>query len=201
MQIRQYLDRLASDHPTPGGGSASAFAGALAASLVSMTAGLSAKRGRIEKKGVTEIRRKISWVRKNLFLAIEEDARFYEEVLKAQRLPKGTEKEKLRRTRILQKAYEKATMTPQKVCEACLPLLDFSRVLMEKGNPNAFSDAGVAALLANAAIEGGLMNIRTNLGLIRNPTFVKRMEGVIQKTARKHRVLMKPILRRLEEMG
>jgi methenyltetrahydrofolate cyclohydrolase len=197
VQIRRYLDRLASDHPTPGGGSASAFAGALAASLVSMTAGLSVRRGRLAKKEVTEIRKKASSIRRKLYLAIEEDARFYEGVLKAYPLPGETEKEKLHRTRILQKAYQKATMTPQKVCEACLPLLEFAGVLMLKGNSNASSDAGVAAVLANAAIEGGLMNIRTNLRLIRNRTFVDRREGFIKKTTRSKRALMRPILRRL----
>ncbi len=199
MQIRHYLDRLASDHPTPGGGSAAAFAGALAASLVSMTAALSAGRGRLEKKELAEIRRKASSIRRKLTLAIEEDARIYEGVLKACRLPKETEEERFTRSRVLRKAYEKATATPQKVCEDCLPLLEFSRVLISKGNPNACSDAGVAALLANAAIEGGLMNIRINLGLIRNPTFVGRMEGFMKRTARRRRALMGPILRRLEE--
>ena len=197
--IEDYLDRLASDHPTPGGGSASAFAGALAASLISMTAGLSVGRGRLEKKELTEIRRKASSIRKRLFVAIEEDARIYEGVLKAFQLPKETEKERFHRSRVLQKAYEKATATPQKVCEGSLPLLEFSRVLISKGNPNARSDAGVAALLANAAIEGGLMNIRINLGFIRNRTFVGRMVEFMKRTARRRRALMGPILRRLEE--
>jgi formiminotetrahydrofolate cyclodeaminase len=197
--IEDYLDGLASDHPTPGGGSASAFAGALAASLVSMTAGLSVRRGRLEKKELTEIRRKASSIRKKLFLAIHEDARIYEGVLKAFQLPKETEKERFHRSRVLQKAYEKATTTPHRVCEGCLPLLEFSRVLISKGNPNACSDAGVAALLASAAIEGGLMNIRINQGFIRNRTVVSRMEEFMKQTARRKRVLMRPILRRLEE--
>jgi len=201
MDIKRYLDNLASDHPTPGGGSASALAGALAASLVSMTAGLSVKKGRLEKKKVMEIRRKASAIQERLYRAIEEDARSYEEVLKAFRLPKDTEKERSRRSRMIQKAYQKATVTPQRVCEDCLPLLEFSRTLISKGNPSAFSDAGVAAFLAGTAIEGGLLNIRINLGAIKDRTFVRKMEGFVRQIARKKAVLMKPILRELEAKG
>ena len=199
MQISHYLNRLASDHPTPGGGSASAFAGALAAALISMTAGLSVGRGRLGKDEVAKIRRTASSIRKRLFLAIEEDARFYERVLKAYHLPQETEKERFHRSRVLQKAYEKTTATPRRVCDACLPLLEFSRVLISKGNPNARSDAGVAALLANAALEGGLMNIKVNLRFIRDRAFVSGMETLMKQTARRRHALMKPILRRLEE--
>jgi formiminotetrahydrofolate cyclodeaminase len=201
MQIKDYLEQLASDHPTPGGGSASALAGALAASLVSMTAGLSVKKGMLEKKKVMEIRKKALALQGRLSRSVEEDAQSYDEVLKAFRLPKDTEKERSRRSRMIQKAYQKATVTPRRVCEDCLPLLEFSRTLVSKGNPNAFSDAGVAAFLAGTAIEGGLLNIRINLGAIKDRTFVRKMEGFVRQTAGKKAALMRPILKGLEEKG
>ena len=200
MDVKRYLDSLASDHPTPGGGSASAFAGALAASLVSMTAGLSVKKGSLEKKAM-EIKRKAWTLQKRLFRAIEEDAQAYEEVLNAFRLPKDTEKERLHRSRRIQKAYQKATVIPQQVCQYSLPLLEFSKTLVWKGNPNAFSDAGVAASLAGTAIEGGLLNIKINLGAITDRAFVRRMRAFMGQMAKRKNALMKPILKRLEEKG
>jgi formiminotetrahydrofolate cyclodeaminase len=164
-----------------------------------MTAGLSVGRGRLGKEEAAKIRREASSIRKRLFPAIEADARLYERVLKAYRLPRETEKERVHRSRVLQKAYETATVTPRKICEASLPLLELSRVLISKGNPNARTDAGVAALLADAAVEGGLMNIRVNLKLIRDRAFVSRMERFIKQTAERKDTLMKPILRKLEE--
>ncbi len=191
MEMKRFLDSLASSHPTPGGGSASALAGALSASLVAMVAGLSLKRG----EGMKDRMKKALKIQKRLYRAIEEDAKSYEAVLKAFRLPRETDRQRLRRSKEIQKAYQKATVTPQLVCEQSLCLLEYSKYLIQEGNPNARSDAGVAAFLADASMAGGLLNIGVNLASIDDKAFVKRMRTLMQKWTRKRNLLMDGILR------
>lgn len=192
--MKRFLEKLSSDTPTPGGGSASALAGALSASLVSMTAGLSLKKGRLRKEEVEGIRKEALAIQRRLLRAVDEDAKSYEVVLKAFRLPKNTEKERLVRAKAIQKAYRKAIIIPQLVCQHAILLLEDSKALILKGNPNAISDAGVAAFLADAALAGGLVNIGVNLGSVTDRMFVKRMNLLMNRWTRKRNHLMRGIL-------
>lgn len=193
MELKRFLEKLSSDTPTPGGGSASALAGALSASLVTMVAGLTSRKDKSKKKGMERIRKKGMSIQKRLFWAIDEDSKSYEAVLKAFRLPRNSEKERLRRIEEIQKAYQRATLTPQKVCEQSLELLEYCRTLISKGNPNAVSDAGVAALLADAACAGGLLNIKINLAGVAEKSFVKKMNKMMRNWAKKRSQRMRAI--------
>ena len=197
MELKRFLEKLSSSTPTPGGGSASALAGALSASLVSMTAGLSLKKGKLRKEEVERIRKEALAIQKRLLRAVDEDAKSYEAVLKAFRLTKNTEKERLVRTKAIQKAYQKATITPQLVTRKSIQLMEYSKVLILKGNPNAVSDAGVAAFLADAAFGGGLLNIGVNLDSMTDRTFVKKMNLLTKQLKRKRNYLMGGILNML----
>jgi formiminotetrahydrofolate cyclodeaminase len=190
MEIKRFLEKLSSATPTPGGGSASALAGALSAALVSMTAGLSLTKGELKPKEVREIRKKAQRIQKRLFRAIEEDAKSYEAVLKAFHLPKDTEKEHLIRSKAIRQAYRKATITPQLVCQQSIELLEYSNTLILKGNPNALSDVGVAAFLADTAVKGGLLNIGINLGPVRDKSFREKMHSLIGKLEKRRNQLM-----------
>ncbi len=201
MEIGQFLEDVASDRPTPGGGSASALAGALSASLVAMVAGLSLKKDEKNRKALREIRRKALALQRRLFLAIEEDARSFEEVMEATRLPRTTKSEELRRTKAIQKAYAKAMVTPGLVCERSIQLLDYSRFLIQKGNRNAISDAGVAAFLADAALAGGLLNIGINLVPITDQALRKRKGSQIKHWVKKRNRLMNEIVKSLMKIG
>ncbi len=187
MEIEHFLHKLGSSTPTPGGGSASALAGALSASLVAMVAGLS------KGKGMAGIRRKALTIQKRLYLAIEEDARSFDAVMVAFRLPKNSEKEKLRRKRAIQRAYLKATITPQLVCRKTMELLQFSRTLIQKGNPNAISDAWVGAFLADSALAGGLFNISINLGPLTEKTLLRKMHSSMRQWVKKRNLVMEKI--------
>jgi len=191
MEMKRFLESLASSRPTPGGGSASALTGALSASLVAMVAGLSLKRD----EGMKEMMKKALKIQKRLYRAIEEDAKSYEAVLKAFRLPRESDRQRLHRSKEIQKAYQKATVTPQLVCEQSLYLLEYSKYLIQEGNPNARSDAGVAAFLADASMAGGLLNIGVNLASIDDKAFVKKMRTLMQKWTRKRNLLMEEILK------
>jgi formiminotetrahydrofolate cyclodeaminase len=199
MEIKRFLEKLSSDTPTPGGGSASALAGALSASLVAMAAGLSLKKGRPKQKEIGEIRRKALRIQKRLIRAIDEDAKSYDAVIKTLRLPKNTEGERLNRNKMIQKAYRGATITPQLVCQHSIQLLDYSKTLILKGNPNAVSDAGAAAFLADAALAGGLLNIGINLVPGTEKKFLRRMNLLMRQYAKKRNQLMGKIIKVLKK--
>lgn len=190
MEIKKFLEKVSSATPTPGGGSASALAGTLSASLILMTAGLSLKKGRLKEKEIREIRKKVLTIQKRLFRAIEEDAQSYEAVLKAFHLPKDTEKERRARSKVIQNAYRKATITPQLVCQQSIELLEYSNMLILKGNPNTLSDVGVAAFLADTAVKGGLLNIGINVGPVRDKSFRKKMHSLAGKLEKRRNQLM-----------
>lgn len=193
MEIKRFLEKLSSGAPTPGGGSASALAGALSAALVAMTAGLSLRQGKLGKKEVVDVRKKALAIQKRLLRAVDEDAESYEAVLKAFRLPKKTERERLHRSKLIRKAYQKATVTPQRVCQFSIQLLEYSKTLIFKGNPNAISDAGVAAFLADGALAGGLLNIGINLVPGTEKIFVKKMHSLMGRWTKKRNHLMREI--------
>lgn len=197
MKLKRFLEKLSSDTPTPGGGSASALAGALSASLVAMVAGLSSKKDETKRKGMEGIKKKGLSIQKRLFRAIDEDSNSYDAVLEAFRLPRSSEKERLRRVKEIQRAYQRATLTPQLVCQQSLQLLEYSKTLILTGNPNAVSDAAVAAFLADAAFAGGLLNIKTNLGAVTEKVFVKKMNILMRTWARRRNQVMKAILKKL----
>jgi len=197
MELKRFLEKLSSDTPTPGGGSASALAGALSASLVTMVAGLSSKKDKTKKKEMEGIRRKGLSIQKRLFQAIDEDSKSFDAVIKAFRLSKNSEKERLHRVREIQKAYQRATLTPQRVCQQSLQLLEYSKTLILKGNPNAISDAGVAAFLADTAFTGGVLNIKINLVAVTEKAFAKKMNILMRTWAKKRNQLMKAVLKKL----
>jgi formiminotetrahydrofolate cyclodeaminase len=190
MEIKRFLEKLSSAAPTPGGGSASALAGTLSASLILMTAGLSLKKGKMKERELRGIKKAVPGIQKRLFRAIEEDAKSYEAVLKAFHLPKDTEKEHLIRSKAIRQAYRKATITPQLVCQQSIELLEYSNTLILKGNPNALSDVGVAAFLADTAVQGGLLNIGINLGPVRDKSFRKKMHSLAGKLEKRRNQLM-----------
>jgi len=198
MEIKRFLEKLSSDTPTPGGGSASALAGTLSASLILMTAGLSLKKGKMKERELRGIKKAVSGIQKRLFRAIEEDAKSYEAVLKAFHLPKATEKERLVRSNAIQQAYRKATITPQLVCQQSIELLEYSNTLILKGNPNALSDVGVAAFLADTAVKGGLLNIGINLGPVRDKSFKKKMHSLAKRLEKRRNQIMGRIQKKLK---
>lgn len=192
MEIEEFLDELAAPKPTPGGGSASALAGAMAASLVAMVAGLSVKKGEIGAPRAREMQRKALIIQKRLLRAVQDDARSYEAVMAAFRLPKETERQRERRQRKVEEALKKATKPPLTVSEASIDLLEHCEVLLSHGNPSAWSDASVATLLAHAAMQGGLFNIQINLESIKDEAFRNQMNQQIRQLKKRADSIMPP---------
>lgn len=157
LSFTELTERLASSAPAPGGGSASALAGALGAGLVSMVGALTADAAAGEL-GATA-RDLIA----RLTALAQADADAYEAVVQARRLPKSTDDERLARSTALRAAMARAAGTPLEIAEAALEALRLTERMAPIGNPNAASDVGVAGLLAGAAVRGALLNVRINL--------------------------------------
>ncbi len=201
MDMKRFLEKLASDTPTPGGGSASALAGALSASLIAMVAGLSSKKDKEKKKEMEAIKKKAMAIQKRLTLAVDEDARSFDAVIHAFRLPRTTEEERMKRIRAIQRAYQKATEAPRLVSDLSIQLLKCAQFLIVKGNPNAVSDTGVAAFLADAALAGGLLNIGINLVPVTDKVFLKKMRSLMKGWTKERNRLMGKILGSFTKIG
>lgn len=170
----QLLGKFASGDPAPGGGSASAMAGALGSALVQMVCRLT-----VGKKGYEEVEREATTyltiaegLAERLSASIEGDAASFERVMQAMALPKDTDEQKATRREAMQEAFKGATLAPIGVAQACLEAGQLALKLVSVGNQNASTDAGVAVLLAVAGGEGALFNAEINLGSIKDEAWV-----------------------------
>lgn len=200
MEIKKFLEDVAKGTPTPGGGSVIALVGALSASLISMVAGVSMNKSSLAEKRLQSIKKESLSIQESLYKAVDEDAKSYDAVIKAFRLPKESEKDRLKRIREIEKAYQKATLPPKLVCENSLKLMKLSKVLINGGNPNALSDVGIAAILADSAFTGGILNIDVNLSSIKDEKFKKKMNFFIKESKKKRNKLINEILNNIKKI-
>lgn len=176
LSVEDFLDRLSSGEPTPGGGSASALAGALAAALVCMVCRLTLGRNRF--LGVAPLMEKAlddaQTLQRRLLDGLERDSGAYQDVMTAYAMARATEAEKASRSEAIQRALREATRVPLSVASDCADALRLAQVVIEQGNPSAASDARVAALLGEAGGRGALLNVRINLPSIHDVEFVDK---------------------------
>lgn len=173
MQLDEFLDRLASAEPSPGGGAAAALTGALAAGLFAKACNLTV--GREKFKDVeADVRRlldRIEPLRRRLFDLMEADAVAYRQVAAAYRMPRQTDAEKAARTAAIQAALKRATEVPLAIAEACRDLLRHGPEIASRTNPALRSDVALGAVLAHAAAHGVWFNIKDNLGNLTDEDF------------------------------
>jgi formiminotetrahydrofolate cyclodeaminase len=165
LSFRELTARLASREPIPGGGSAAALAGAMGAALVAMVAELSIGRAdaSVHQAQLHDLRDSAVARQSALLDLAEEDAAAYAAVVAARRMPKEDEAARAARARILRTTMVAAAEVPLRTAQVAAEVLDMARRIAPIGNPNAVSDAGVAAQLASAAVRGALLNVRINL--------------------------------------
>jgi len=164
MNLRQFAEETASESPAPGGGSVSAYMGALGAALGTMVANLSAgKRGWDDRweefSGWAE---KGQEVMEELLALVDEDTASFNAIMSALGMPKGTDEEKAARAKALEEATLYAAQVPLRTMKAAAKALPVAKAMAESGNPASASDAGVAALAALAAVRGAQLNVRIN---------------------------------------
>ena len=177
--IIQFLDELASSAPVPGGGSTAALAGALAAALVSMVGNLTVGKKRYAgvEAEVKALLNQSELLRQRLADLLVSDTQVYGSLSQTYRLPRGSEEEKAVRTAAIQEALKGAEEVPMQIAEACVEVLDLCTPMAEMGNRLAVSDAGVAALLAEAGLRSAALNVLINLAYIKDEEFTRREQA------------------------
>ncbi len=181
--VQEFLDETASSSPAPGGGSVSALAAALGAALTSMVCRLT-----IGKKKYAEVQsemedilQKSEDLRKRCTDLIDEDTLAFNKVMSAFALPKDTEQQKMRRDDEIQEATKKATLVPLRLMHLCEEALGLTARVAEKGNVNSISDAGVAALMLDAACKGAAFNVFINLSSLHDDNFARENSEAARK--------------------
>jgi formiminotetrahydrofolate cyclodeaminase len=173
--VTNFLDELASNAPAPGGGSVASLSGALGAALISMVCNLT-----LGKKGYDEVQddmqelvAKSESLRQELTDLLEEDVKAYTAYSIAAKMPRATDEEKAIRLEAMQSALKGATEVPLRIAGAAVRVMDLCMPAAQKGNKWAVSDAGVAVLMAEAALRSAALNVLINLGTVKDQAFVE----------------------------
>ena len=160
----EFVAVLASKAPVPGGGGASALAGALGTALGNMVGSLTVgkkKYADVEAE-ILILQAKSDILQKELLHLIERDAEVFEPLSKAYSLPKNTEDEKAEKARVMEAALREACSVPMEIMEKCCEAIDVIEIFAKKGSVIAISDAGVGAAFLKAALEGASLNVFIN---------------------------------------
>lgn len=164
MTLTDFADETASESPAPGGGSISAYIGALGVSLATMVANLSShKKGWDDQwETFSQWAEKGQYYKDELIKLVDADTAAFNKIMTAFGLPKGTDEEKSNRKMAIQEATKFAIEIPFKVMQLSFESMTLIKAMADIGNPNSVSDAGVGALCARSAVMGAFMNVRIN---------------------------------------
>lgn len=175
MNLADFADETASESPAPGGGSISAYVGALGISLGTMVANLSShKQGWDERwEQFSDWAEKGQKIKDELLKLVDEDTNAFNKIMAAFGLPKATDEEKKARTQAIQDATKYATEVPFRVMQLSYSSLEIIKAMAETGNPNSVSDAGVGALCARSAVMGAFLNVKINASGLDDKEFAK----------------------------
>lgn len=204
LTVNEFLDKVAGKEPVPGGGSIAAFNGAIASALTEMVANLTIGKKNYEEhqelmKHIVEIANR----RRSLFIAdIDRDAEAYNQVFECFKMPKDTEKQKAERSAAIQKATKHAATVPMEVARNAFELMEVIADVANLGNQNAITDACVAMMAARSAVVGALMNVRINLGSLKDKKFAQEMaaeaDKLEQQASEKEKMLLDAVKQELE---
>ncbi len=173
QSLQQFLDSLAADSATPGGGGVAALNGAMGAALVSMVCRLTIGRKKYAAVDaeMQQTLQKSEALRTQLTTLLAADVAAFDAVMAAFGLPKTTDDEKAARRTAIQSALKEATRVPLETARACAEVIALAEFVAAKGNTNAASDAGSAAQSALAGLKSAALNVYINLGSIRDEAF------------------------------
>jgi formiminotetrahydrofolate cyclodeaminase len=179
LTTSEFVDRLASDSSTPGGGSAAALAGSQAAALCAMVARFTLGRPQFANtfEVMEQIRDQADELSHEFKSLVDQDTQAYNQVLRAFSLPKSTEQEKKARSQAIQDATKGASLVPLETLNAVGRLLELLVAVAEMGNPVCASDTGTALYLAQAAAMGASFSVRINLKTIKDQEFVDEFKS------------------------
>jgi formiminotetrahydrofolate cyclodeaminase len=185
LTVSEFLDALASSAPTPGGGTASAIAGAMGASLLMMVAGLAKSRNNTqdERDALRQAGDVVADLRARMLSLADADSAAFDEVMAAFKLPKGTDDEKAARSAAIQRGYRGATEVPLDTLRIVTSALAQAETVAAFGNPSATSDVGAAIGLLDAAAAGATANVQINLGSLKDQASVERFTKDVEQLA------------------
>ena len=177
LTIKDFISKVISNDPVPGGGSVSAFNGALAAALSAMVANLTVGRKKYAEVNdlMQELSTRFEKLSQKLIEDVDRDSDAYNRVFAAFKLPKETDEEKQLRSEAIQQETKYAAQVPMEVARAVYEVLPQIDAIAQKGNSNAVTDACVSMMCARTAILGALLNVRINLTSIKDEAFVNAM--------------------------
>lgn len=199
--IKEFIEAIQSDDPTPGGGSVAATVGAMGGALTNMVGSLT-----IDKKIYAEVpedkklimennHKEIEKVVQELIAIVDEDSTAFDGVMKAFKLPKETEEDKKKRSEAIQEGYKEALEVPLRCGEKCFKVLELQDVFADHGNVNAITDVGVGTLLAYSGLEGALFNVTINLKSIKDEAYRKEIEEKVSSLLAKGKELKEDLLK------
>lgn len=186
MTLKGFARETASESAAPGGGSVSAYMGALAAALGAMVANLSAhKRGWDDRwKEFSDQAVKGQDIMERLLKLVDEDTAAFAKIMNVFSMPKGTEEEKAARAEAMEKATLYATQVPLRTMQTALEAMPLALEMARKGNPASASDAGVGAIAALAAVKGAQLNVRINAAGLKDRAMADSMTAEAEKIAK-----------------
>lgn len=201
MNLRSFANETASESPAPGGGSISAYVGTLGAALGTMVANLSAgKRGWEEHLALfSDAAQSGQQIKDTLLKLVDEDTNAFNKIMNAFSLPKGNDEEKKLRTLAIEDATKYACEIPLKVMETSFGTLDMLALMIEKGNPNSITDAGVGVLCVKTAVKGAYLNVLVNAQGLKDRTFAETIKGKAKELLNKTNELADQLVEKVEQ--
>ena len=177
LTIKEFINKVISNDPVPGGGSVSALNGALAGALAAMVANLTIGRKKYAEVNdiMVELSSRFEKLSSRLIEDVDRDSDAYNRVFAAFKMPKDTDEEKQVRNEAIQRETKYAAQVPMEVARAVYEVLPMIDTVAQKGNSNAVTDACVSMMCARTAILGALLNVRINLTSIKDEAFVTAM--------------------------
>lgn len=172
----EFVEVLASKAPTPGGGGASALAGALGVALGNMVGSLTVgkkKYAEVESE-IKEMMETSTWLQNELLELVQKDAECFEPLAAAYRMPKETEEQKAAKERVLEQATKAACKVPFEIMEKCCQGIDLCGEFAEKGSVMATSDAGAGAIFCKAALQAASLNVYINTRSLKDRKYAQQ---------------------------
>ncbi|MRS03726.1 hypothetical protein EG832_10985, partial [bacterium] len=198
-----FVEQIAAGTPTPGGGSASAHTGALAAALVAMVGRLTIgkKKYAAVEQDMWKLVEQAEILKSDLTFAVDEDAKAFEGILAANRLPKNNQEELNTRAAAQKQATLHAAQIPLKTAKLSLEVLRLAQKAIEMGNTNAISDGGSAAMLSLAALSGAGMNVKINISSYQEEAEAKDIVAQLDAIEKEAHQIEKDVRAALSQRG
>ncbi len=187
MTVSAFVDELSTDSPAPGGGSVAALCASLSAGLSAMVANLTHAKKEFDsfKPLMDQTAVRAQRLKAACLEAVDADTDAFNQIIEARRLPKDSDQNKAARQKAILDANKQATLVPLSVMERALEAVEIAELMVEKGNPNSLSDAGVAGLMARASAEGAYYNVLINLQGLEDEEFCAQSRSKAQDLSQK----------------